>query len=186
MTFRLETHTNAGNSLNDSRKIADEIKLLLVKREQDLKVFAMLHLHKVSRNAASLLNYSRSRYVKSSRLISSCSVNFNVINKKHEFANGVSAFNLHKFSGISTCYQKHFFSTKGKSDEEALGEEEPEVEKLSDFVHTHLPATVAIPEVWPYLPCVATSRNPLFPRFMKILEVSRVSALLIAFLTFSF
>lgn len=37
---------------------------------------------------------------------------------------------------------------------------------------THLPATVAIPEVWPHLPLIATRRNPVFPRFMKILEVS--------------
>uniref|UniRef100_A0A182W3U5 Lon protease homolog, mitochondrial n=1 Tax=Anopheles minimus TaxID=112268 RepID=A0A182W3U5_9DIPT len=35
-----------------------------------------------------------------------------------------------------------------------------------------LPATVAIPEVWPHLPVIATKRNPVFPRFMKILEVT--------------
>lgn len=70
-------------------------------------------------------------------------------------------------------YQKHFFSTKGKNEDEAeTVEAEPEVENPADFIHTHLPATVAIPEVWPYLPCVALSRNPVFPRFMKILEVS--------------
>jgi ATP-dependent Lon protease len=68
-------------------------------------------------------------------------------------------------------YQKNFYSTK-KNDEEADAiEVEAEVETPSEFIHTHLPATVAIPEVWPYLPCVATSRNPVFPRFMKILEV---------------
>lgn len=35
-----------------------------------------------------------------------------------------------------------------------------------------LPATVAIPEVWPHLPVIATRRNPVFPRFMKIIEVT--------------
>lgn len=35
-----------------------------------------------------------------------------------------------------------------------------------------LPATVSIPDVWPNLPVIATQRNPVFPRFMKILEVS--------------
>lgn len=35
-----------------------------------------------------------------------------------------------------------------------------------------LPATVAIPEVWPHLPVIAAKRNPVFPRFMKILEVT--------------
>lgn len=38
--------------------------------------------------------------------------------------------------------------------------------------HTHLPATVAVPEVWPHLPVIATRRNPVFPRFMKIIEVN--------------
>ncbi|XP_055908010.1 lon protease homolog, mitochondrial isoform X2 [Eupeodes corollae] len=35
-----------------------------------------------------------------------------------------------------------------------------------------LPATVAVPEVWPHVPLLATRRNPVFPRFMKILEVT--------------
>lgn len=34
-----------------------------------------------------------------------------------------------------------------------------------------LPATVAIPEVWPHLPVIAINQ-PVFPRFMKIIEVS--------------
>lgn len=138
----------------------------------------MLHLHKATRNVVNLLTFSGTRYARSARFISARTIDLNVSNKKHQFLNGVSAFNLHRLSVISsatTLCQKHYFSTKGKGDEEALGDEEIEVEKLSDFVHTHLPATVAIPEVWPHLPCVATSRNPLFPRFMKILEVSRIS-----------
>lgn len=35
-----------------------------------------------------------------------------------------------------------------------------------------LPATVAVPEVWPHVPIIATRRNPIFPRFMKIVEVN--------------
>lgn len=37
---------------------------------------------------------------------------------------------------------------------------------------THLPATVAVPDVWPHVPLLAMRKNPLFPRFMKIVEVS--------------
>lgn len=40
-----------------------------------------------------------------------------------------------------------------------------------DLYPNHLPATVAIPEVWPHVPVIAMKRNPVFPRFMKILEV---------------
>lgn len=65
--------------------------------------------------------------------------------------------------------QSRYFSSKKKDEEIDSIEAEPE--NSTDFLHTHLPATVAIPEIWPYLPCIAVSRNPVFPRFMKILEV---------------
>lgn len=135
----------------------------------------MLHLHRASRNIASALNYSRNSFQRSSRCISSCTININVSQHRH-FLNGSSTFNAKKFQPFpvsATKFHAKFFSTKGKGDEEADAiEVETEVESPADFIHTHLPATVAIPEVWPYLPCIATSRNPVFPRFMKILEVS--------------
>lgn len=50
-------------------------------------------------------------------------------------------------------------------------DEEPVVDPEPVSFSSQLPATVAIPEVWPHLPVIATKRNPVFPRFMKILEV---------------
>lgn len=133
----------------------------------------MLHLHKASRNITNLLNCSRNHLRRPQRLISSSALNFNV-SQKHPV--GFHSLNLQKLRAspiTATFYQKNFFSTKRKDDEEADAiEVEVEPEPAADFIHTHLPATVAIPEVWPYLPCIATSRNPVFPRFMKILEVS--------------
>lgn len=38
------------------------------------------------------------------------------------------------------------------------------------IVHS-LPATVVIPEHWPHVPLIAVNRNPVFPRFIKLLEV---------------
>jgi Lon-like ATP-dependent protease len=35
-----------------------------------------------------------------------------------------------------------------------------------------LPATVIVPEVWPHVPVIAINRNPVFPRFIKLLELS--------------
>ncbi|XP_053955007.1 lon protease homolog, mitochondrial isoform X1 [Anastrepha ludens] len=62
------------------------------------------------------------------------------------------------------------YCTNHKKDEE----EDLEVESAEYVVNKdpQLPATVAVPEVWPHLPLLATRRNPVFPRFMKILEVS--------------
>lgn len=131
----------------------------------------MLHVHKASRSIGSLLNCSRHHIRRSPRWISSSSINFNVSCQQ---PTGLNLRKLRASPITATFYQKHFFSTKGKGDEEADAiEVEAEPEAPADFIHTHLPATVAIPEVWPYLPCIATLRNPVFPRFMKILEVSR-------------
>lgn len=49
-----------------------------------------------------------------------------------------------------------------------------EIDEPNEYVNKEpqLPATVAVPEVWPHVPLLATRRNPVFPRFMKILEVS--------------
>ncbi|XP_078052685.1 lon protease homolog, mitochondrial isoform X2 [Augochlora pura] len=35
-----------------------------------------------------------------------------------------------------------------------------------------LPATVVVPEVWPHVPVIAINRNPVFPRFIKLIELS--------------
>ena len=38
---------------------------------------------------------------------------------------------------------------------------------------THfLPATMTVPENWPSVPVIAINRNPVFPRFIKIIEVN--------------
>lgn len=34
-----------------------------------------------------------------------------------------------------------------------------------------LPATMTVPETWPSVPVIAINRNPVFPRFIKIIEV---------------
>ncbi|BES94144.1 Lon protease homolog, mitochondrial [Nesidiocoris tenuis] len=37
---------------------------------------------------------------------------------------------------------------------------------------TTLPASVVVPEVWPQLPLLAINRNPVFPRFIKLVEIT--------------
>lgn len=36
----------------------------------------------------------------------------------------------------------------------------------------NLPATMIVPEVWPNVPVIAITRNPVFPRFIKIIEIA--------------
>lgn len=35
-----------------------------------------------------------------------------------------------------------------------------------------LPATLVVPEVWPHVPLIAINRNPVFPRFIKLIEIT--------------
>jgi Lon-like ATP-dependent protease len=50
--------------------------------------------------------------------------------------------------------------------EEELQQEKPETHQ------TVLPATITVPDTWPQMPVIAISRNPVFPRFIKIIELT--------------
>ncbi|GBP52819.1 Lon protease homolog, mitochondrial [Eumeta japonica] len=62
-----------------------------------------------------------------------------------------------------------YFSTGDKN--EPPEEEEDDKEEPALFTN-QLPATVAVPEVWPQVPVIAINRNPVFPRFIKLIEIS--------------
>lgn len=62
-----------------------------------------------------------------------------------------------------------FFSANNKNDPP---EEEPEIKDETPIFSSQLPATVAVPEVWPQVPVIAINRNPVFPRFIKLIEVN--------------
>jgi len=47
----------------------------------------------------------------------------------------------------------------------------PKEEDYPNLTQT-LPATVVVPDVWPNVPLIAINRNPVFPRFIKLIEVN--------------
>ncbi|CAH2982300.1 unnamed protein product [Chilo suppressalis] len=71
---------------------------------------------------------------------------------------------LQKQIGVARLY-----STNNKNDPP---EEEPEIKDETPLFSSQLPATVAVPEVWPQVPVIAINRNPVFPRFIKLIEIS--------------
>lgn len=73
----------------------------------------------------------------------------------------------------NSLYSVHILSSRAFCSKRDPDDEESEIDPEPVSFSNQLPATVAIPEVWPHLPVIATKRNPVFPRFMKILEVSR-------------
>lgn len=130
----------------------------------------MLRLNNITKSVVQVVNLSRNNALRNYRSISSIQMKFsnnvNYCNQQRR-----QKLDLSKLS-VYSSNQIRFYSNKKEEDEIEAIEEDPEVqEPAADFLHTHLPATVAIPEIWPYLPCIAVSRNPVFPRFMKILEV---------------
>ncbi|XP_052758390.1 lon protease homolog, mitochondrial isoform X2 [Galleria mellonella] len=62
-----------------------------------------------------------------------------------------------------------FYSTGNKNDPP---EGDPEGKDDAPLFSSQLPATVAVPEVWPQVPVIAINRNPVFPRFIKLIEIS--------------
>lgn len=57
----------------------------------------------------------------------------------------------------------------GSDDDDGRGEYHDEKPPVA---HHSLPATVVVPEVWPNVPIIAINRNPVFPRFIKLVEVT--------------
>ncbi|GLV31920.1 Lon protease [Carabus blaptoides fortunei] len=60
----------------------------------------------------------------------------------------------------------------GRRGDESDGEGVSQQNRNEEEFNTQLPATVAVPEVWPHVPVIAINRNLVFPRFIKLIEVT--------------
>ncbi|XP_077299700.1 lon protease homolog, mitochondrial isoform X2 [Arctopsyche grandis] len=87
---------------------------------------------------------------------------------RNDFTNRIVHNRL--FRQPSYVINSRHFSTKKSNDsnipESNSDKDDPPV------TSTQLPAPVAVPEVWPQLPVIAINRNPVFPRFIKLIEVT--------------
>lgn len=92
--------------------------------------------------------------------------------KQNELFNNVSKTNIYFL--LKKQIISRNFCTQRSDDDNPITETEEEnlQESRLPFPVTHsLPATVVVPEHWPNVPLIAVSRNPVFPRFIKLLEV---------------
>ncbi|XP_051174858.1 lon protease homolog, mitochondrial isoform X2 [Leptopilina boulardi] len=62
------------------------------------------------------------------------------------------------------------FSTKKPFDKSSSSSSEDGDQ--SDEYPATLPATVVVPEIWPHVPVIAINRHPVFPRFVKLIEIT--------------
>lgn len=74
------------------------------------------------------------------------------------------ALTVHKFARTFSLSSTAF----GRMDDDDYDDEDDD----DDFDDNNLPATISVPDVWPHLPVFAIKKHPVFPRFMKIIEVS--------------
>lgn len=79
----------------------------------------------------------------------------------YKFSRNLALLESRAISSGSQNYTTRYFSTKSTDD----GNQEEEA------YNSQLPATVAVPEVWPHVPVIAINRNIVFPRFIKLIEV---------------
>ncbi|CAH4023235.1 unnamed protein product [Pieris brassicae] len=93
---------------------------------------------------------------------------------KNVYSNGLkdsrATSSLNGFITFPQTIQVKQYSTGKKNEPEE--EEIEEVKEETPLFSSQLPATVAVPEVWPQVPVIAINRNPVFPRFIKLIEIS--------------
>jgi hypothetical protein len=107
-----------------------------------------------------------------------------VKNERHRYIDIVSTIKAYRYIPVHTrprwgyvTASGRFFSTNrlgndGSGDDEGVQRQGTGRENSDEYSTHSLPATVVVPEVWPHLPLIAVSRNPVFPRFIKLIEVS--------------
>ncbi|XP_043261740.1 lon protease homolog, mitochondrial isoform X1 [Colletes gigas] len=88
--------------------------------------------------------------------------------RRTEFCFGtfVRSTNSHRHTAAIISIRS--FASRKHSDKDPPNENDGE--QMED--PASLPATVVVPEVWPHLPVIAINRNPVFPRFIKLIELS--------------
>ena len=69
---------------------------------------------------------------------------------------------------------RHFASGGGKDSVESAGYDEPEEEEdvLDGGGNSSIPSTETVPDYWPDVPVIAVNRHPVFPKFIKIVELN--------------
>lgn len=77
--------------------------------------------------------------------------------------------------GNLNSVQTRYFATKSGDSSNSDDQSRPPPEEENYNSPAQLPATVVVPEVWPHVPVIAVNRNIVFPRFIKLIELTNPS-----------
>ncbi|KAG5871331.1 hypothetical protein JTB14_034354 [Gonioctena quinquepunctata] len=77
----------------------------------------------------------------------------------------------HRILEKNSIFPTHIRYYTSKSPE-GSDDEPPHPPPEEESFNPQLPATVAVPEVWPHVPVIAINKNIVFPRFIKLIELT--------------
>ncbi|XP_046441965.1 lon protease homolog, mitochondrial-like isoform X2 [Daphnia pulex] len=97
-------------------------------------------------------------------------------------SNIIPLHQLPRYPSPVVTVQNRYFSSQSNDGSDDGNNNEPASGNISNLggagdqgsgpvIHS-LPATMTVPETWPNVPVIAINRNPVFPRFIKIIEVT--------------
>lgn len=131
---------------------------------------------KLSRNSDLLLNFPKSFLRNRSPItVKNMCITSNYNSKKTlpmllECVEGCSRTKtlLFRNSKVISTVNVRTFTSKGPEG----SDEDPHPPTEEENYGSQLPAAVAVPEVWPHVPVIAISKNIVFPRFIKLIELT--------------
>ncbi|XP_044735825.1 lon protease homolog, mitochondrial isoform X2 [Chrysoperla carnea] len=121
-----------------------------------------MHSNLIRQVSRTFIKSTKTCYLEYSRLAGSTTRSF-LLQKCHS-NNRI----LHDYERRLVFHSFRHFTSKNNNNDDGNRRDEDEVVNS----HPHLPATVAVPEVWPHVPVIAIRRNPVFPRFIKLIELT--------------
>ena len=80
-----------------------------------------------------------------------------------------------KVQSLPQIDNRRYFATNNSNsnnDNDGIGNEEEGIAIVEQGDYGSAPSPVTVPEVWPEVPIVAINRHPLFPGFIKKVDVS--------------
>lgn len=123
---------------------------------------------------ALLLQYTKPKNVRSFSNLTSKSASVGPIRANIERTAFLRKIEGSSFHGtfIFRDFSRRFSGRHDDQDDNDDYDDNSSDDEYDNLTDTKLPTTFNIPDIWPRVPVIACKRSPIFPKFMKLFEVS--------------